>query len=310
MSDDFQLDDVPSIKCIDDITKRVLYRESLYFHPKHNGRNFSGIVAPYHLSGQKIKCGIADCGSLHWNGYLITTSDGLETNIGKDCGTKHFNADFKAEMRRHDELYERRKKIENILALKEEASAILADLCSLQAEYNFLKSLRYKLRGALSATESQRLTYKLKTGDPGLYRYEVKSEAEREAYLEANPSARKTGVVPPEEIKIGEIAGFQFLSANYKDEEIFNYIQPLKNLENSSEKEIMTWRMGEIKKTHTWFGSAKKMEAIRYLNENGTAFFNESNIKGLSHIGISEESLAAAIIEIRRHMVSSGRELK
>lgn len=303
------LDDVPTISDAEEIIGRPQYRASLYFHPKHNGRHFGSIVAPYHLSGAKIKCGISDCGSPHWHGYIITTSDGLETNIGKDCGAKHFKADFASEKRRHDELYERRLKIGKILALKAEASSILEDLESLQNEYNFLKSLRYKLRGALSAPESQKISYKLKTGDQNLYRYEAKTQQEREAFLAANPSSRKSGAIPPNEIKIGEIAGFPFLGATHKDEEVFNYIQPLRNLEQASEQQIMAWRKGEINKTHTWFGSAKKMEVVRSLIEHGNQFFTESNLKGLAHIGISEESLATAITEVRRHMATAGRKL-
>ncbi len=303
------LDDVPTIADISAITSRPNYQASLYFHPKHIGRHFGSIVAPYHLTGAKIKCGISDCGSPHWHGYLITTSDGLETNIGKDCGAKHFKADFTTEMRRHDELYERRLKIGRILSLKKEASSILMELQTLQAEYNFLKSLRFKLRGALSATDNQKLIYKLKTGDHNLYRYVVRTKAERDAYLEANPAAKKTGVVPPKEIKIGEISGFQFLGATYKDEEIFNYISPLKNLEQTKEQEIIEWKRGEINKTHSWFKDAKKIETIRSLIEFGTQFFTEENINGLTHIGISEASLSSAITEIRRLMASSGRRL-
>lgn len=303
-------EDVPVLADIDSIVCRPKYQSSLYFVPTHKDRNFGSIVAPYHLKGKTIKCGISDCGKPHLHGYLITTSDDQETNIGKDCGTKHFKADFSSEMKRHDELYSRRLKVNRILELKAVAPSMLATISSLQKQYLFLKSLRFKLRGAFSAADSSRLDHKLKTRDPGLYRYEVRSLAEREAYLETNPAARKSGAVPPKQIKIGEIKGFNFLGASYKDEEIFNFINPLKNVIAASEVEIHQWRAGEISKTHAWISLIPKGVArIESLISSGDDFFTSQNLEDLLLIGISKESLAPAISEIRRIMSLSGRRL-
>ena len=42
----------------------------------------------------KIRCGLSNCHTLHTRGYIVTTKEGLSTNIGKDCGRKHFGVDF------------------------------------------------------------------------------------------------------------------------------------------------------------------------------------------------------------------------
>lgn len=41
-----------------------------------------------------LPCGLSTCHTPHGRGYLVTTSDGHETNIGKDCGKKYFSVEF------------------------------------------------------------------------------------------------------------------------------------------------------------------------------------------------------------------------
>ena len=42
----------------------------------------------------KHSCGIKNCGTPHNRGYLVSTTDGYETNIGNRCGAKIFGVDF------------------------------------------------------------------------------------------------------------------------------------------------------------------------------------------------------------------------
>ncbi len=43
------------------------------------------IIGRY-LFKDKIRCGLSNCHSPHAKGYIVTTKEGLSTNIGKDCG--------------------------------------------------------------------------------------------------------------------------------------------------------------------------------------------------------------------------------
>ncbi|MCG7988839.1 MAG: hypothetical protein JAY64_19305 [Candidatus Thiodiazotropha weberae] len=51
------------------------------------------IIGQYSIT-PKQPCGIKSCGTKHNRGYLITLSDGRETNIGNVCGRKIFKVDF------------------------------------------------------------------------------------------------------------------------------------------------------------------------------------------------------------------------
>lgn len=302
--------DVPSLPDIESIISREKYQPSLYFMPEHETRGFVEIIAPYHLKLAKIKCGISSCGTPHLNGYLISTSDGYETNIGKDCGFSHFDAVFSDERRRHDELYELRLKVERIVGLKTDAPRILAEISGMKAEYEILKSLRYRLRGGLSAAENQWLDTKVKSSDFNLYRHEVLTGRDREIYLESNPSARKTGSIPSRQIKTGEITGMEFLNATYADEGIFNFMTPLKNVISASSEDIYAWRKGEIGKTHIWIGGAAvAMEKTKSLIQSGHKFFTRENIMSLMAINISESSLEKIIRDMTLELSRIGRKL-
>lgn len=60
------------------------------------------IIGRY-LFKTKVRCGLSNCHTPHGKGYIVTTTDGTETNIGKDCGKTYFGVDFEVLSRRFDE---------------------------------------------------------------------------------------------------------------------------------------------------------------------------------------------------------------
>lgn len=51
------------------------------------------IIGRYHVK-EKVRCGLSNCHTPHGRGYVVLTSDGFSTNIGKDCGKHYFGAEF------------------------------------------------------------------------------------------------------------------------------------------------------------------------------------------------------------------------
>jgi hypothetical protein len=53
------------------------------------------IIGDYKLNkAEQLQCGLKGCHSWHWHGYVVRTADGLETNIGRDCGKTHFKVNW------------------------------------------------------------------------------------------------------------------------------------------------------------------------------------------------------------------------
>jgi hypothetical protein len=61
----------------------------------------ASIIGRY-VFGFVIRCGLSNCHTPHTRGYIVTTKDGLETNIGKDCGKVYFGVDFEEQARQFD----------------------------------------------------------------------------------------------------------------------------------------------------------------------------------------------------------------
>ncbi len=53
------------------------------------------IIGQYSGEHGKVICGLKNCHTQHQNGYIVVSTDGHITNIGKDCGEKYFGVDFK-----------------------------------------------------------------------------------------------------------------------------------------------------------------------------------------------------------------------
>lgn len=51
------------------------------------------IIGRYILA-DPVRCGLSSCRTPHGRGFVVTIDGGQVTNIGKDCGKKHFGVDF------------------------------------------------------------------------------------------------------------------------------------------------------------------------------------------------------------------------
>lgn len=84
--------------------------------------NLARIVGGYHLGRDLWQhCGL--CNTEHGRGYVVATTEGLETQIGKDCGLKHLGARFEELERQFTvalEAQDRMKRLRELLVQKGE----------------------------------------------------------------------------------------------------------------------------------------------------------------------------------------------
>jgi hypothetical protein len=73
----------------EDILERPAFRVGI--NPDEH--ELKSILGRY-VFGAKVQCGLSNCRTPHTKGYLVATKNGVETNIGKDCGSKYFGVDF------------------------------------------------------------------------------------------------------------------------------------------------------------------------------------------------------------------------
>ncbi len=85
-----------------------------------------------------IRCGLSNCHTPHRRGFLVVTEDGLETNIGKNCGETHFGIDFKTMSRNMSYAVTRQQRKDTVFDYQFRASDIL----------DRIEELRERPRGA------------------------------------------------------------------------------------------------------------------------------------------------------------------
>lgn len=96
----------------------VIQRPGFVIDLDPNTIELKAIIGSY-LFKDHVKCGLSSCHQPHGRGYLVITIDGRETNIGKDCGKKHFSVDFEMMRSAYDRDYrnmERREQLESFIA--------------------------------------------------------------------------------------------------------------------------------------------------------------------------------------------------
>ncbi|WMY75401.1 hypothetical protein RHD99_05425 [Buttiauxella selenatireducens] len=71
------------------VCKRASYLSNLNVANK----KLEKIIGYYELPN-KVSCGLSNCHTPHFKGYVVETDDGSETNIGHACGTKYFDVVF------------------------------------------------------------------------------------------------------------------------------------------------------------------------------------------------------------------------
>lgn len=86
--------------------------------------------------GDYIPCGLSTCHQPHGKGYLVTTQDGRETNIGKDCGKTHFFVDFVQMQRTFDRDLNAMRRREHLWTLKHRLPSVTNELAALKAGPN------------------------------------------------------------------------------------------------------------------------------------------------------------------------------
>lgn len=101
-----------------------------------------------------VKCGLSSCHQPHGRGYLVVTKDGRETNIGKDCGKKHFSVDFETMRNTYDRDFRNKDRREQLETLLVRIPAYLEIIKNLRAEnsgadfcYSALQTLTTRGKG-------------------------------------------------------------------------------------------------------------------------------------------------------------------
>jgi len=279
-------DDIVMIECADDISGRPSFHEKLIF--EEGVRGFDKILGVYRFKDTWIRCGISDCRENHLHGYLISTTDGLETVIGKDCGKKIFSVEFVEQMKIVDAFHSRRRKIETVKKLKNELTYVLVAVENLQRSNIDLSELKDQFKGAVPPGTLSLLQERARKGNTAIMQTVRMTKSEWAAHREVNRSTeRQRHSRGFKEISIGELRGLDYLLGNSEIIIITSLLNPLRDLAKLKDHEMDDLDNSRIS---TWAKLANELPqriktAQTFIND-GYKFFTESNLLELKKLDI------------------------
>lgn len=282
-----------------DLLGREAFHESLEFHPQGE-RQMADVLWPYRFL-EKVNCGISACRQLHYNGYLITTSDGLETGIGADCGRKYFGLKFTRQRQRVDKEVARRQRIKAVKDMLDEIPAMVSTLAQIRADYQELQELKQRLMGAIGPGVYAVLKQKAEKDDANITRSVRLTGKDLEAYYATNSKPRGyQDDAPHREEVVATLAGLDFIRARMKDMLITNLLDPLQWLSKCKPSDVEQWKVRELQKTAKWVGEVpKNLIKAQDLIAAGRRFFASENIAKLVYIGAPAGPLDRVVADLK-----------
>ncbi|EKZ3176186.1 TPA: hypothetical protein N0H29_000594 [Pseudomonas aeruginosa] len=300
------------IKSPEDFFDRPDYREVLDFGEK-TGRELLEILGAYIFPDTKsVKCGIRNCRTPHRRGYLISTTDGLETNIGNVCGKKHLGAIFteKTSQYRKKQAYQRN--LEQFHIVKSRVQELWGELDELKLAAERVSKLKIILNKC-HPNVVRALINRSKVNDAvlGASIPMTREEAERLYVHEAKESV--DGKVqtfeawlakgwPKKKVVAGQIAGLKFWTNDLHKalrQEILSPAEELRNMDVNSVDQLSLRRLAEFSRWSQQLDA--NMERARIIISDGEAFFELQNIKMLRLLGDELDEASSLLLEPALH---------
>nr|WP_146219642.1 hypothetical protein [Pseudomonas sp. RW407] len=284
------------IKTADDLESRPNYREVLDFG-ESAGRELLDILGAYIFPDTKsVKCGIRNCRTPHRRGYLISTTDGLETNIGNVCGKKHLGAVFTEKTSLYRKKQSHQRNIEQIRAIKMRISSLQSELDSLKSAAECVSRLKILLNRC-HPNLVRVLTGRSKLNNPvlGTRIPMTREEAERQYVHMAKENA--DGKVqtleawlakgwPKKTVVAGQLAGLRFWMSDLHQALRQELLTPTEELQKMSDSDIEQLSPRKLTEYARW---SQKLDTslakARVIVMDGESFFELQNIQLLNLLG-------------------------
>lgn len=231
---------------------------------------------------EKIRCGLSNCHTPHAKGYIVTTADGHETNIGKDCGKREFGVDFDTLSNKFDRditQAENRERLWSFSFQLEELENRIAELRRSKNGADWVHKHTHSLlnnnRGCPDEVV-RRITSMIKSRSNiiSTQREATKQEIEDREAIENRTLPRPHYI----DVPIAEVAG---VDALYPENDLRNLL--VKDLETNikqfREKDIDSLTYEELNYWVKWVGTVEiTLERAKSAVESGKRLLSPSNL--------------------------------
>lgn len=263
-----------------DITERAGFSGNL--NPTEH--KLGSIIGRYAFKDY-VPCGLSNCHTPHGRGYIVVTTDGHETNIGKDCGKNYFGVDFETLSNKFDRDMtekENRQKLWDFHFRSEEVAAQVLKLRKDDrgADWVYKQTTRIQDIRELPSKVVRRIAAMVKSREPMLTKEHEATEAEIVQLEDAQGRRLQHPYVVS--IPLGEVNGLEALypENNLKVLLIDGVSERIKAL---SDCDIDTLTFEQLRVWSRWLGELEQVleRAVRAV-KSGNAFFTRQNLSNFS----------------------------
>jgi len=289
-----------AIETYEDLLKRPNFHQSLPFHPKAS-RGFGTAVESYRFL-EKASCGIESCHQAHFAGYLITTSDGLETVIGSYCGKKYFGLSFTREKKRVDQEAERARRINLISDMLADMPRFLAVIGSLEKSYSELRDQKARLMEVIGSSVYAVLKARADRDEREITRDVPMTKLEAESYFEtSNRKASDSRGWPTKQVHLATLDGLPFIKARFKDMLVVGLIHPIRELSKTNVSTVASMKPKALREMAKWVGEVPQdILKAQAIIDAGYRFFTAENIEKLVHLGANRTAMSSMIEDLQK----------
>ena len=205
--DDFSL--LVDLKGPSDLIGRPAYNPSL----DATDSKLSEVLAPYHFD-EPYPCGLASCRQPHQHGFLVVTVDGIETNVGQDCGKRIFGDDFETKANIQQKRAERKYQLDTlhqVLVDKEKHLSRVAELYSRRFGTKWAEDALRRLKDAISRQTASKLHAMAARGETSVENVREATAEEKERHTAMGSDTKPLRDVTE---KVGDMQGLSFLNSS------------------------------------------------------------------------------------------------
>lgn len=270
------------ISCIEDIINRQDYRSEVDV----TQLKLVEVVEPYHLpeKGGMHPCGIKTCKTRHYHGFLVKTSDGNETNIGKDCGKKHFPGQFNRLSNQATARYKERTRHQILNKALDQAYEILKRVETIKSEKYGASWLNKSKKHFLEYYPDDLCAEIKRRAGKDNSNIEVSREREKEEIDDlyaSNPSISRDSLRYTSEVR-GQILGLKIFNKDIRKILVDEIQGPLRELINIDPATVSKQKTNEL---YSWYNELdQKFSEVDTLLNEGRKFFQLANIRGLREL--------------------------
>ena len=235
-----------------------------------------------------VSCGLSSCHRSHGRGYLVTTKDGQETNIGKDCGKKHFSVDFESMRKAYERDSQNKERREQLETLQARIPSYLAAIKNIRAGgagadclYPLLQSLTTRGKG-MPETLIEEISKMAKARNGRIIRQRQATDSEIENLEAMQGKEIKRPHYISEEI--GHLAGIAALYPEHNLRELL-VVDVTEGLERIQQLDISSLRESELRAHRKWASELDaKLHTVKQTIREAKTLLVRSNLSQLAEL--------------------------